>query len=296
MREEIPQEEKLINPKKTIEVIQKYGFLFRKNFGQNFLIDAHVAEKIMRAAEITPEDEVLEVGPGIGTLTQYLAESAGHVTAVEIDDRLLPVLADTLSPYRNVRVVQGDILKTDLDQLFPDRVFKCVANLPYYITTPVIMELLEKNRKVQSLTVMVQREVAERMKAEPGTKEYGSLSLAVQYYAEPYLAANVPPNCFMPRPNVGSAVIRLTKREKPPVEVRSEKRMFQLIHAAFQQRRKTLVNAIRNSADFSLTGEEAAQLLTDCGLDPKVRGEALGLDEFAAISDRISEKDQVNQT
>ena len=245
------REQMLSNPKVTARVIQENNFTFRKQFGQNFLIDSHVIDKIVAAAEINKDTEVLEIGPGIGTLTQYLAEAAGNVTAVEIDDKLIPILEKTLAGYDNVRIVHGDILKQDIPALFEGRRFKIVANLPYYITTPIIMSLLESGVPADSITVMIQKEVADRMKASPGSKDYGALSLAVQYYAEPYLAANVPPNCFMPRPNVGSAVIRLTRLEKPSVEVKDEKLMFKLIRAAFNQRRKTLANAVKNFEGLS---------------------------------------------
>ena len=242
--------EKLSNPQKTIEVLQKYNFSFQKKFGQNFLIDPHVLDKIIAAAEITKDDFVLEIGPGIGTLTQYLAEAAREVVAVEIDSTLIPILEDTLSAYDNVSVINEDVLKVDLRKLAEERnggkPIKVVANLPYYITTPIIMSLFESHVPLKSLTVMVQKEVALRMQAGPGTKDYGALSLAVQYYASPYLAANVPPNCFMPRPNVGSAVIRLTRFEETPVQVKDEKLLFRLIRASFNQRRKTLQNGLVN--------------------------------------------------
>lgn len=236
--------EKLSNPKKTIEVIQKHGFDFQKKFGQNFLIDPHVLDKIIAAAGITKDDFVLEIGPGIGTMTQYLAEAAREVTAVEIDRNLIPILEETLAEYDNVTVINQDILKLDLEALSQEknggRPIKVVANLPYYITTPIIMGLYESHVPVNSITVMVQKEVAQRMQAGPGSKDYGALSLAVQYYASPYIAANVPPNCFMPRPNVGSAVIHLESYQNPPVSVKDEKLMFALIRASFNQRRKTL--------------------------------------------------------
>ena len=252
------------DPKKTIEILNKYHFVFQKKFGQNFLIDTHVLEKIMRAADITEEDLVLEIGPGIGTLTQYLCENAREVVAVEIDRMLIPILReDTLSAYDNVEVVNEDILKYDIAGLVRDKndgkPIKVVANLPYYITTPIVMSLLEK-LDIESITVMVQKEVAERMQAGPGTKDYGALSLAVQYRADTYIAANVPPNCFMPRPNVGSCVIRLTKKDVPPVEVKSPELMFKLIRAAFNQRRKTLLNAIANSGELSFSKEEILEL------------------------------------
>ncbi|MBQ8912889.1 MAG: 16S rRNA (adenine(1518)-N(6)/adenine(1519)-N(6))-dimethyltransferase RsmA [Lachnospiraceae bacterium] len=283
--------EKLSNPQVTIEIIKKYNFAFQKRFGQNFLIDGHVVEKIIKAADISKEDVVLEIGPGIGTMTQYLAEAAGKVYAVEIDKNLLPILADTLSEYDNVEVINEDILKLDIEELVKEEKgnLKVVANLPYYITTPIIMGLLENHIPAKSITVMVQKEVAERMQADPGSKDYGALSLAVQYYAEPYLAANVPPNCFMPRPNVGSAVIRLTNWDNPPVSVRDEKLMFKLIRASFNQRRKTLQNGINNSPELSFTKEQVAYALKELGKNENVRGETLTLSEFAKLSDLLSE-------
>lgn len=257
--------EKLSNPKVTIEIIQKYNFAFQKRFGQNFLIDGHVIEKIIRAAEITKDDVVLEIGPGIGTMTQYLAEAAGEVFAVEIDKNLLPILAETLAEYDNVTVVNEDILKVDIAALTGGRPVKVVANLPYYITTPIIMGLFENHIPATSITVMVQKEVAERMQAGPGGKDYGALSLAVQYYAEPYIVANVPPNCFMPRPNVGSAVIRLTRHTEPKIVVKDEKFMFKLIRASFNQRRKTLQNGINNSAELSISKDAVVEALRKMG-------------------------------
>ena len=283
--------EKLSDPKKTIEVIQKYQFAFQKRFGQNFLIDAHVLEKIVSAAGITKDDCVLEIGPGIGTMTQYLAESAGQVIAVEIDTNLLPILADTLKDYSNVKVINQDILKVDINELVKEynngRPIKVVANLPYYITTPIIMGLFESNVPIDNITVMVQKEVADRMQVGPGSKDYGALSLAVQYYASPYIVANVPPNCFIPRPNVGSAVIRLTRYEEPPVKVKDEKKMFSLIRASFNQRRKTLVNGLGNAGLPGITKESASAALEQMGLSPTVRGEALTLEQFAQLSDLI---------
>ncbi len=278
------------DPKKTIEILNKYHFVFQKKYGQNFLIDTHVLDKIMRAADITKDDLVLEIGPGIGTLTQYLCENAREVVAVEIDRMLIPILRDdTLSTYDNVEVVNEDILKYDIASLVMDRnagkPIKVVANLPYYITTPIVMSLLERNLPIKSITVMVQKEVAERMQAGPGTKDYGALSLAVQYRADTYIAANVPPNCFMPRPQVGSCVIRLTKKEKPPVEVKSPELMFKLIRAAFNQRRKTLVNAIANSGELSFSKEEILQAIVKAGLSENERGEKLGLVEFGRLAD-----------
>ena len=323
----IPDEEKLSNPQVTISTIKKYGFNFQKKFGQNFLIDSHVITKIIRAAEITKDDIVLEIGPGIGTMTQYLAEAAGHVIAVEIDSKLLPILADTLSSYDNVTVVNEDILKCDIEKLVRNVAdsmsaetagdgknadgsvegavddesvdgvgidnstahhVKVVANLPYYITTPIIMGLFEKNIPAESITVMVQKEVADRMNAEPGGKDYGALTLAVQYYSETYIAANVPPNCFIPRPGVGSAVIRLTKHDNPPVVVKDEKLMFRLIHASFEQRRKTLKNGISNAGLPGITKEAVGEALTEMGLDENISGERLSLAEFARLADILS--------
>jgi 16S rRNA (adenine1518-N6/adenine1519-N6)-dimethyltransferase len=282
------KEKMLSNPQETIRVIKENNFTFRKNYGQNFLIDSHVIDKIIAAAEIDKSTKVLEIGPGIGTLTQYLAEAAESVTAVEIDDKLIPILEKTLADYDNVNVIHGDILKQDIGAIFGGEPFKIVANLPYYITTPIIMNLLESRVPADSITVMIQKEVADRMKAEPGSKDYGALSLAVQYYADPYLAANVPPNCFMPRPNVGSAVIRLKRLEEPFVKVKDERHMFKLIRAAFNQRRKTLANAVKNFEGLSYSREEVENALTSLGLDTRVRGEALGLQEFAALSDALS--------
>ena len=283
--------EKLSNPKETIQLLQKHEFQFKKKFGQNFLIDPHVLDKIVDAAQITKDDFVLEIGPGIGTLTQYLCENARQVLAVEIDDKLIPILKETLQPYDNVEVLHGDILKQDIQQIadtYNDgKPIKVVANLPYYITTPIIMELFESHVPLANVTVMVQKEVADRMKAEPGTKDYGALSLAVQYYAKPYIAAFVPPNCFMPRPNVGSAVIRLDCLARVPVEVHNEKLMFRLIRASFNQRRKTLQNGIANSAELSFTKEQAARAIEQAGFDVRIRGEKLGLEEFARLADEL---------
>ncbi len=281
------------NPQNTIAVLQKYHFNFQKKFGQNFLIDTHVLDKIIRAAEITKDDFVLEIGPGIGTMTQYLAQAAREVVAVEIDKALIPILQDTLSGFPNAEVIHDDILKVDIaglaEQRNGGRPIKVVANLPYYITTPIIMSLFESQVPLASVTVMVQKEVAERMQAGPGSKDYGALSLAVQYYAKPYIAANVPPNCFMPRPNVGSAVIRLTRHEVPPVQVDNEKLMFQIIRASFNQRRKTLVNGLNNSPEITLTKEQITEAVESLGKGAGVRGEALTLEEFAGLANKINE-------
>lgn len=284
--------EKLSNPQKTIEIIQKYGFDFQKKFGQNFLIDPRVLDKIIAAAKITKDDFVLEIGPGIGTMTQYLAEAAREVTAVEIDRNLIPILSETLSEYENVTVLNQDVLKTDIAAIAQERnggrPIKVVANLPYYITTPIIMGLFESRVPIDSITVMVQKEVAQRMQAQPGTKDYGALSLAVQYYAEPYIAANVPPNCFIPRPNVGSAVIRLKTYENPPVKVQDEALLFRLIRASFNQRRKTLVNGLKNCAELPFSKEQILAAFEETSLAENIRGEALTLAQFAQLSDAFS--------
>ena len=280
---------KLSNPQVTIDIIKKYDFAFQKRFGQNFLIDGRVIDKIIAAAEITNEDTVLEIGPGIGTMTQYLAEAAGQVIAVEIDKNLLPIYEETLADYGNVTIINNDILKVDIHELIKGKAqkVKVVANLPYYITTPIIMGLFENHIPAESITVMVQKEVADRMQSGPGSKDYGALSLAVQYYAKPYIVANVPPNCFMPRPNVGSAVIRLTSWENPPVTVKDEKLLFKLIRASFNQRRKTLQNGINNSPDLSFTKEQVVSALRAMELSESVRGEALNLEQFARLSDLL---------
>ena len=279
------------NPKYTIEVLQKYHFVFQKRFGQNFLIDTHVLERIIEAAQITKDDFVIEIGPGIGTMTQYLAEAAREVAAVEIDRSLIPILQDTLQDWDNVTVINEDILKVDVCKLAQEknggRPVKVVANLPYYITTPIIMGLFENQVPLDSITIMVQKEVADRMQVGPGTKDYGALSLAVQYYARPQIVTNVPPNCFMPRPNVGSAVIRLTSHKKP-VAVKNEKLMFDIIRASFNQRRKTLVNGLYNVGGLNKSKEELAAVLESIGLAANVRGETLTLEQFAALSDALS--------
>ena len=281
------------NPKNTIEIIQKYEFMFQKKFGQNFLIDTHVLEKIISAAGITKNDCVLEIGPGIGTMTQYLAENAGHVVAGEIDRNLIPILKETLADYNNVTVINEDILRVDIKALAEEynggKPIKVVANLPYYITTPIIMGLFESGVPIDNITVMVQKEVADRMKEGPGSKDYGALSLAVQYYAEPEIVANVPPNCFIPRPNVGSAVIRLTRHKEMPVEVRDPALMFKIIRASFNQRRKTLQNGLGNAPELPYTKEQIAAAIAEMGLTPTIRGEALSLAQFAQLSDILGE-------
>ena len=281
------------NPKNTIEIIQKYEFMFQKKFGQNFLIDTHVLEKIISAAGITKNDCVLEIGPGIGTMTQYLAENAGHVVAVEIDRNLIPILKETLADYDNVTVINEDILRVDIKALAEEynggKPIKVVANLPYYITTPIIMGLFESGVPIDNITVMVQKEVADRMKEGPGSKDYGALSLAVQYYAEPEIVANVPPNCFIPRPNVGSAVIRLTRHKEMPVEVKDPALMFRIIRASFNQRRKTLQNGLGNAPELPYTKEQIAAAIAEMGLTPTIRGEALSLAQFAQLSDILGE-------
>ena len=285
--------EKLGNPKNTIEVIQKYQFAFQKKFGQNFLIDPHVLDKIIGAAGVTKEDMVLEIGPGIGTMTQYLAEAAREVVAVEIDNNLIPILKETLAEYDNVTVINEDILKVDINTLAEEhnsgRPIKVVANLPYYITTPIIMGLFESNVPIDNITVMVQKEVADRMQVGPGSKDYGALSLAVQYYAEPYIVANVPPNCFIPRPNVGSAVIRLTRHKEMPVQVADPKLMFRLIRASFNQRRKTLQNGLNNAPDVSFTKEQIVAAIESLGVPATIRGEALDLQQFAQLANYFTE-------
>ena len=282
------------NPKNTIEIIQKYGFNFQKKFGQNFLIDTHVLDRIIEESGITKDDCVLEIGPGIGTMTQYLCENAREVIAVEIDKALIPILEDTLSAYDNVTVINDDILKVDVQKIVDEknggRPIKVVANLPYYITTPIIMGLFESHLPLKSITIMVQKEVADRMQVGPGTKDYGALSLAVQYYAKPEIVANVPPNCFMPRPNVGSAVIRLTKYEQPPVFVENEELMFSLIRATFNQRRKTLVNAIGNAPNLNISKEMVTEVLLEMGESVTVRGETFTLEKFAEFSNKIFKK------
>ncbi len=280
------------NPQNTIAVLQKYNINFQKKFGQNFLIDTHVLEKIVAAAEITKDDLVIEIGPGIGTLTQYLCEAAGEVIAIEIDRNLIPILEkDTLSAYDNVTVINEDVLKLDLAALIeehkPKGSTKLVANLPYYITTPIVMQVLESGAPIDSMTIMIQKEVAERMAAAPGTADYGAITLAVQYYTEPYLAANVPPNCFMPRPNVASAVIRLKRHSEAPVAVRNEKLMFKLIRASFNQRRKTLLNGLSNSSELSFSKEQILAAIEACGLPATVRGETLSLEKFAELANKL---------
>lgn len=277
------------NPQETIAVLQRYGFNFQKKYGQNFLIDTHVLDKIIGAAQIGPDDFVLEIGPGIGTMTQYLAEAAREVVAVEIDTKLIPILQDTLKEYDNVTVLNEDILKVDIRKIAEEKnggkPIKVVANLPYYITTPIIMGLFESEVPLDSITVMVQKEVADRMQVGPGTKDYGALSLAVQYYAEPYIVANVPPNCFIPRPAVGSAVIRLKRYQEKPVKVNDASFMFKIIRASFNQRRKTLQNGLYNSSELRIPKEKTVAALEEMGLTPTIRGEKLSLEEFAQLSD-----------
>lgn len=283
------------NPQNTIAILNKYEFIFQKKFGQNFLIDTHVLEKIIRAANITKDDFIIEIGPGIGTMTQYLCEAAREVVAVEIDKNLIPILEnDTLAEYDNVTVINEDILKVDLNKLVQERnngrPVKIVANLPYYITTPIIMGLFEKETPIENITVMVQKEVADRMQTGPGSKDYGALSLAVQYYSEPYIVANVPPNCFMPRPKVGSAVIQLKRHAEPPVQVDDSKLMFKLIRASFNQRRKTLQNGLNNSSELDFSKERIAEAIEAIGLQPSIRGEKLSLEEFAELANELVKK------
>ncbi len=282
-------------PQNTIAVLQKYNFNFQKKFGQNFLIDSRVLDKIIEAATITKEDFVLEIGPGIGTMTQYLCENAREVVAVEIDRNLIPILKDTLKDYQNVEIWNEDILKVDINRLAQEknqgRPIKVVANLPYYITTPIIMGLFESHVPLESITIMVQKEVAERMQAGPGTKDYGALSLAVQYYAKPEIVAHVPPNCFIPRPKVGSAVIRLTRHREKVLKVENENLMFRIIRASFNQRRKTLVNGLNNAKELNLKKEQTGKALEQLGLNPSIRGEALTLQQFADLSNLLCESD-----
>ncbi len=279
-------------PKNTIEVLQKYNFNFQKKFGQNFLIDTRVLEKIIDSSGVTKDDMVLEIGPGIGTMTQYLCENSRKVIAVEIDKNLIPILEDTLSEYDNVRVINEDILKVDINKLVNEendgKPIKVIANLPYYITTPIIMGLFESHVPIESITIMVQKEVADRMQVGPGTKDYGALSLAVQYYASPKIVANVPANCFMPRPNVGSAVIKLTRHEQTPVNVKDEKLMFKIIRASFNQRRKTLQNSLGNSPELHISKAQIVEALNKMGLSETIRGEALSLEQFAEFSNYLS--------
>ena len=288
------KEPTLGNPQNTIEVLQKYNFVFQKKFGQNFLIDTHVLDKIIAAAEITKDDFVLEIGPGIGTMTQYLCENARQVIAVEIDTNLIPILKDTLSAYDNVRIINDDILKVDINELAREynngRPIKVVANLPYYITTPIIMGLFESHVPIESITVMVQKEVADRMQAGPGTKDYGALSLAVQYYSKPQIVVNVPPSCFMPQPKVGSTVISLRRHQQPVVQVEDEKLMFKVIRASFNQRRKTLANGLNNYGGINLTKEQIQQSIEELGVPVNIRGEALSLEQFACLSNIIGKK------
>ncbi|MCR5822834.1 MAG: 16S rRNA (adenine(1518)-N(6)/adenine(1519)-N(6))-dimethyltransferase RsmA [Lachnospiraceae bacterium] len=282
----------LVDPKETIEILNKYRFIFQKRFGQNFLIDQHVLDKILNAAEIGKDDFVVEIGPGIGTMTQFLCERAREVVAVEIDKNLIPILQeDTLKAYDNLTLINEDILKLDLKKLVEEKnngkKIKVVANLPYYITTPIIMQLFEDHIPIENITVMVQEEVAERMQAGPGTKDYGALSLAVQYYAEPYIAAYVPQNCFMPRPNVSSAVIRLSLHDEKPVKVSDDKKMFSLIRASFNHRRKTLVNGLTSDLGNLYTKDRILEALKKCGFKETVRGEELTLGQFAELSEAL---------
>ena len=285
------KEATLGNPQNTIKVLQKHKFNFQKKFGQNFLIDNHVIGKIIKGAGVTEEDCVLEIGPGIGTLTQHLAQIAKKVIGIEIDKNLIPILEETLSSFDNIKIINDDILKVDIHDLVQKendgKPIKVIANLPYYITTPIIMNLLEGHIPLESMTVMVQKEVAQRMSATAGTKNYGALSLAVQYYAMPYLVANVPPNCFIPRPKVGSAVVRLDRHATPPIQAKNEKLMFQLIRASFNQRRKTLVNGIYNFEDFDFSKEQIESVIVKCKLKKDVRGETLKLEDFARLADEF---------
>lgn len=280
-------------PSATKEIINKYSFAFQKKFGQNFLIDSNVLESIIRGAEITKDDFVLEIGPGIGTMTQYLCEAARQVVAVEIDKMLIPILEDTLSEYDNVEVINQDVLKVDIKYLAEEKnngkPIKVVANLPYYITTPIIMGLFESGVPIDSITIMVQKEVADRMQTGPGSKDYGALSLAVQYYATAKVILNVSATCFMPRPNVDSAVIKLTRHKEPTVNVTDEKLMFKIIRASFNQRRKTLVNGLKNSPELSFSKEQIVKAIEKIGKPETIRGEALTLEEFAELANAFTE-------
>lgn len=285
---------KLGNPKNTIEILNKHKFVIQKKYGQNFLIDNNILEKIIQAAEITKDDFVLEIGPGIGTLTQYLCEHAKNVLAVEIDKKLIPILEETLVDYNNVEVINDDILKVDLNKLIKDKnqgnKIKVVANLPYYITTPIIMGLLESKIPIDNITVMVQKEVAQRIQSGPGTKAYGSLSVVCQYYGQVYIAMNVPPSCFIPRPKVGSAVLCLEPHAKPPVQVKDEELFFQIIRSTFNQRRKTLANSLNNGKFIDLSKGEIIEAIATLGKTSNIRGETLTLEEFASLGDIIYEK------
>ena len=280
-------------PSATKEIINKYSFAFQKKFGQNFLIDSNVLESIIRGAEITKDDFVLEIGPGIGTMTQYLCEAARQVVAVEIDKMLIPILEDTLSEYDNVEVINQDVLKVDIKSLAEEKnngkPIKVVANLPYYITTPIIMGLFESGVPIDSITIMVQKEVADRMQTGPGSKDYGALSLAVQYYATAKVILNVSATCFMPRPNVDSAVIKLTRHKEPTVNVAEEKLMFKIIRASFNQRRKTLVNGLKNSPELSFSKEQIVKAIEKIGKPETIRGEALTLEVFAELANAYTE-------
>lgn len=280
------------NPKNTIAVLQKYHFNFQKKFGQNFLINTNILERIIEVSQVTKEDFVLEIGPGIGTMTQYLCEAARQVAAVEIDANLIPILQDTLADYSNVEIMNADILKVDIAKLAREKnhgdPIKVIANLPYYITTPIVMGLFESHVPIDSITIMVQKEVADRMQVGPGTKDYGALSLAVQYYAKPEIMVTVPPSCFMPQPKVGSAVIRLTRHAQPPVQVENEKLMFRIIRASFNQRRKTLANSLNNFPEINLSKEQIQRCILALGVPVTVRGEALTLEQFAQLSNLIN--------
>lgn len=278
---------------RTLYILKQYEFSTKKKFGQNFLIDEGVLSGIVETAGVTKEDHVLEIGPGIGSMTHYLCEEAGHVTAVEIDDKLIPILTDMMQGYDNFTLIHDDILKVDLDALAKEaggRPFKVVANLPYYITTPIVMELLEKKLPIESITIMVQKEVAERMQAGPGTKAYGALSLAVQYYADAEIEMEVSPSSFLPPPQVSSTVIKLTRYEKPPVEVEDEKLMFRLIRDSFNQRRKTLVNALSNGGGAGVSKDVIRECILEIGEKETVRGEALSLAKFAELANAVSAK------
>ena len=285
---------KLGTPTKTMEILKKYHFTFQKKYGQNFLIDMNILEGIVENANITKDDCVLEIGPGIGSMTQVLADSAKKVIAVEIDKVLIPILEETMADYKNVKIINEDILKLDIKKIVEEenegKPIKVVANLPYYITTPIIMGLFEKDVLLDSITVMVQKEVAQRMQVGPGTKDYGALSLAVQFYAKPEIVMEVPASCFVPKPNVGSAVIRLERYQNKGVSVKDEKYMFAIIRASFNQRRKTLVNGLTNAGNLGINKEDVYEVLESMSISPTVRGETFTLETFAKFSDLLLEK------
>ncbi|MBQ7242555.1 MAG: 16S rRNA (adenine(1518)-N(6)/adenine(1519)-N(6))-dimethyltransferase RsmA [Firmicutes bacterium] len=283
--------QKIATPARTREILEENGFTIKKGYGQNFLIDGNILERIIEAGNITKDDFVMEIGPGLGGLTQYLCENAKEVLAVEIDKSAIPILEKNLSRYENLTIINADILKVDIAELLKDKKnIKIAANLPYYITTPVIMELLERRLNIESITVMVQKEVAQRMQAKPGSPDYGALSLAVEFYSEAHINMVVKPTCFIPRPKVDSAVITMKIRDEKPVNVGDEELLFRIIKSAFGQRRKTLVNSIYNQCGFDMSKEELADILNGIGFDERIRGEALSLEDFARLTEAITDK------